>query len=44
MNWYANANAKVQVTYGVTGFTGGAAAGADREDEKILFGRFQIVF
>lgn len=44
VNWYANANAKLQVIYSTTDFTGGAAAGADREDEKILFGRFQLVF
>jgi phosphate-selective porin OprO and OprP len=44
LNWYANANAKLQLTYGRTGFEAGAAGGGDREAEKILFGRFQLVF
>lgn len=42
-NWYFNRNIKLNLDYEQTQFEGGAAAG-DREDEKILFSRFQVSF
>jgi phosphate-selective porin OprO/OprP len=42
-NWYLNKNLRVMLDYEDTKFEGGAAIG-DREDEKILFSRFQIAF
>lgn len=42
-NWYLNKNLRLLFDYEVTSFEGGAAAG-DREDEKILFSRFQVAF
>ena len=42
-NWYLNRNVKVQLDYERTQFEGGASSG-DREDESILFSRFQIAF
>lgn len=44
VNWYPLGNLKIALTYSQTGFDGGAASGADREDEKLLFSRFQIAF
>jgi phosphate-selective porin OprO/OprP len=41
MNWYLNRNIKLQLTYDQTSFEGGAPGGADQDDEKILFTRFQ---
>jgi phosphate-selective porin OprO/OprP len=32
------------MNYGQTSFDGGAAGGADREDEKALLTRFQVAF
>lgn len=43
LNWYLNRNLKVMLDYERTGFDGGAAGG-DREDESVLFSRFQIAF
>jgi len=43
LNWYLNRNLKVMLDYEQTTFEGGATAG-DREDENILFSRFQIAF
>jgi phosphate-selective porin OprO/OprP len=43
-NWYLNAKAKIVVNYTVTKFDGGAAGGADREDENALFSRLQVQF
>ena len=42
-NWYLNRNLKVMLDYERTEFEGGAASG-DREDENVLFSRFQIAF
>jgi phosphate-selective porin OprO/OprP len=44
VNWYLNQNYKWSVNYDVTSFEGGAAAGADRPDEKALFTRFALQF
>ncbi|HEX4872860.1 MAG TPA: porin [Nevskiaceae bacterium] len=44
INWYLTSNAKLVLNYSNTGFEGGAAGGADREDEKALFTRFQVAF
>ena len=44
VNWYPVGNLKIALSYTQTGFDGGAAGGADREDEKVLFTRFQIAF
>lgn len=43
LNWYLNRNLKVMLDYERTEFDGGAATG-DREDENVLFSRFQIAF
>lgn len=42
-NWYFNRNVKWYLDYERTAFEGGAASG-DREDESIVFSRFQIAF
>ncbi len=42
-NWYLNKNVRLLLDYETTSFEGGAATG-DRENEKILFSRFQIAF
>lgn len=42
-NWYFNKNLRLLFDYETTSFEGGAVTG-DREDEKILFSRFQIAF
>jgi phosphate-selective porin OprO/OprP len=44
LNWYLNQNVKVVLNYERTGFTGGAAAGADRPDEQGFFTRVQLAF
>jgi phosphate-selective porin OprO/OprP len=43
LNWYLNKSLKVMLDYEATQFDGGAATG-DREDENILFSRFQVAF
>jgi len=43
INWYLNKSVKVMLDYEATKFDGGSATG-DREDENILFSRFQINF
>lgn len=43
VNWYPLANLKIGLDYSQTSFDGGAATG-DREDEKLLFTRFQVAF
>ncbi|HVG10823.1 MAG TPA: porin [Thermoanaerobaculia bacterium] len=45
-NWYLNRNLKLMLDYERTEFEGGAsiADGGDREDESVLFSRFQIAF
>ncbi|WP_169729274.1 OprO/OprP family phosphate-selective porin [Solimonas soli] len=42
-NWYPINNLKIALTYSQTSFDGGATTG-DREDEKLLFTRFQVAF
>ncbi|WP_125076711.1 porin [Pseudoxanthomonas sp. SGT-18] len=44
VNWYLNNNLKLVLNYLQTGFEGGAAGGADREDEKAVFTRLQAAF
>jgi phosphate-selective porin OprO and OprP len=44
VNWWANRNVRLMTSYEMTTFDGGAAAGADRPDERVLFTRFQIAF
>lgn len=44
LNWYLNRNVKLSSTYEQTKFDGGAAGGSDRETEKVLFGRIQLVY
>ena len=41
LNWYLNANAKVQLDFVRTDFSGGAAAGANRPSENAVLGRLQ---
>jgi phosphate-selective porin OprO/OprP len=43
VNWYLNKSVKVMLDYEATKFDGGSTTG-DREDENILFSRFQIAF
>lgn len=43
INWYLNRNLKLMLDYERTTFDGGATGG-DREDENVLFSRFQIAF
>lgn len=44
LNWYLNSNLKLVANYLHTSFEGGAAGGADREDEKAIFTRLQVAF
>ncbi|HEV8644305.1 MAG TPA: porin [Burkholderiales bacterium] len=44
VNWYLNRNVKLQLNYDETTFERGAAAGADRIDEKVLFTRVQLAY
>jgi len=44
LNWYLTRNLRSSLTYEQSSFDGGAAKGADREDEEILFARFQVSF
>lgn len=44
VNWYLNQNVKWQLNYDVTQFDGGAADGADRDDEQAVFTRFAVGF
>jgi phosphate-selective porin OprO/OprP len=44
VNWYLNQNYRWSLNYDVTSFEGGAAAGADRPDEKAVFTRFALQF
>lgn len=43
LNWYLSRSLRVMLDYEDTTFDGGATAG-DREDEKIVFSRFQVSF
>lgn len=44
LNWYVTGNVRLALNYDSTEFTGGAAGGADREDEQALFARVQLSF
>lgn len=44
LNWYLNSNLKLVANYTRTRFDGGAAAGADREEEQSIFTRAQFSF
>ena len=44
LNWYLTQNLKLVASYTEASFDGGAAAGADRADEKALFTRAQLSF
>ena len=44
VNWYLSPNAKIMLDYLQTEFEGGAAGNADRDDEEVLFGRFQVTY
>ncbi|MDB5969217.1 MAG: porin [Hydrocarboniphaga sp.] len=48
VNWYLNNNVRWEINYSSTKFDGGgggtATAPLDRQDEKALFGRFQLSF
>ena len=44
VNWYLNRSTKLQLNYDQTSFEGGAPAGADRPDEKVLSSRMQLAF
>ena len=44
LNWYLTRNLKLASTWSQARFDGGAADGADREDEKTLFTRAQLNF
>ena len=44
LNWYLNSNLKLVANYTHTAFDGGAAAGADREDERTVLARAQVSF
>ncbi len=43
-NWYLNNNAKVAINYEETRFDGGAAGGADRNNERAVLARLQVAF
>ena len=42
LNWSITPNLKAFTDYSITHFDGGAASGADRDDEKVLFTRLQL--
>lgn len=44
LNWYLNKNVKLQTTYEHTTFDGAFANVDEREDEKVLFTRFQVAY
>ncbi|HUR41071.1 MAG TPA: porin [Verrucomicrobiae bacterium] len=44
LNWYLTGNARIGLDYEETDFTGGAAAGGDRDREQAVFTRFQYQF
>lgn len=43
VNWWANRNARLMMSFEKTTFDGGASAG-DRPDERVLLARFQVGF
>ena len=42
LNWTITPNRKAFTDYSITRFDGGAAGGADRDDEKMIFTRLQL--
>lgn len=44
LNWYLTSNIKLVSNYTHTSFEGGAAGGADRDDEKAIFTRVQLSY
>ena len=44
LNWYLNKNVKLVLDYEETHFDGGAAGGADRDIERVVFSRAQVSF
>lgn len=44
LNWYLSNNLKLAFNHTHARFDGGAAGGADREDEKTFFSRVQVAF
>ena len=44
LNWYLNSNLKLVLNHTRASFDGGAAGGADREDESTVFSRLQLAF
>ncbi|MBB5207360.1 OprO/OprP family phosphate-selective porin [Chiayiivirga flava] len=44
LNWYPSSNLKLVLNHTRTRFDGGAADGADRDDEKTVFTRVQVAF
>lgn len=44
VNWHLNRNSKVSLDFNSTSFSGGAAGGADREEEQVIMTRFQLVY
>ncbi|WP_298433472.1 porin [Geobacter sp.] len=43
-NWYLNKSVKIVLNYEQTAFDGGAAGGADREDERVVLSRLQVAY
>jgi phosphate-selective porin OprO/OprP len=44
LNWFLSSNLKLAFNHTRASFEGGAAGGADREDEKTVFSRVQVAF
>jgi phosphate-selective porin OprO/OprP len=44
VNWYLSRSFRFMLDYVETRFEGGAAAGADRENERVILNRFQVAF
>ena len=44
LNWFLNRNLKIQLNYDLVTFDDGATGGGDREDEKLIQSRIQVVF
>jgi phosphate-selective porin OprO/OprP len=42
LNWYLSRSYRLMFNYDQTVFEGGAAGGADRDDEKVFLTRFQL--
>ena len=44
LNWYLNGNVQIKTSLAHIEYSGGGANGSDREDEDVIFTRFQIGF